>query len=883
MRRFLLRLWNAFRHAPSEDDLDREVSSHLGLIEDEYRRRGLSGEEAHRAARLALGGVEQTKELQREARSFALIDDLKRDLRYTLRTLAKSPGFTVAVIAILGIGIGASTAMFTVLNGVVLKPLEYPDADRIVRVQTRSTATGRMPDAMPGGDEIDIRRLDGIFDALAYYYGGEMGIQMPDRAEFDSVRFVHPDFFRVFGVPPLAGRIFSLQDAQQSVMVGAAFARRNFGTAEAALGRAVFIENRSYQIVGVMPGTMHYPANVQVWAADSLEPQNKNRSGYNYRIVAKLALGVSSEVADSRLSALANQLASTYPDTNSKRTFVTVPVRENLIGNVRSTLYIMMGAVSFVLLIACANVANLMLARSSLRSREIAVRAALGARRRHLIGQLLAESMVLALVAGAIGIVIAKLATATLLNIGNRYLPVPRIDEIHIDWRVLLFAAAVSILTAIVFGLIPIHEISLIGIRDAISRAGSRGSVGTGTSRMRSVLVVAQIALSFALAINAGLLLRSFTALIDVSLGFRKDHLLVTYAHAPAQGSIFDQSGLENYLRAGQAIDDIVGRLRHVPDVASAGAVMGLPTGQYDASGAYAVEGKHSTTGDFRLLPQAGFRLSGPGYFQTMGMGLLHGRDFTDTDVYGRTPVAIISEALARKTFPNEDPIGHRIQCGLDLPVQWATIVGVVSDVRQYSPASTLEPQIYMPLRQHPFTANEVQIVLRTGGNPESLIAIVQETVRSVSPDIATKFTTMEASVADSVAAPRFQTTLVSTFAAIALLLAAAGMYAVMSYTTAQRSSEFAIRLALGAEAKGIVRLVIGGAARLVVIGVVLGLVLAVVTNRIIATMLFGINTRDVTTYAGVLLAMLPAILIAAAVPAIRAARVDPIGTLRTD
>ena len=882
MRRFLHRLWNTFRRARSEQELDREISSHLRLIEDEYRRRGLSYEQAHRAARLALGGVEQTKELHREVRSFASIDDLKRDVRYALRALAKSPGFTFAVIAILGIGIGANTAMFTVLNGVVLKPLEYPDTDRIVRIQTRSTTTGRTPDAMPGGDEIDIRRLDGLFDALAYYHGGEMGVQIGDRAEFNGVRFVHPDFFRVFGVPPLVGRIFSLQDAQQSVIVGAAFARGNFGRADAALGRSILIEDRSYQIVGVMPDAMQFPANVQVWAADSLEPQNRNRSGYNYRIVAKLALGVSHEAVGSRLSALANQLASTYPDTNSKRTFVIVPVQESLIG-IRSTLYIMMGAVSIVLLIACANVANLMLARSLVRSREIAVRAALGARGRHLIGQLLAESMLLALVAGAIGIVITRLATATLLNIGRRYLPVPRIDEIHIDWRVLLFAAAVSMLTAIVFGLIPIHEISRLDIRDAISRAGSRGSIGAGTSRMRSVLVVAQIALSFALAINAGLLLRSFAALSDVSLGFRKDHLLVTYAHAPARGSIFDQSGLENYLRVGQAIDDIVGHLRHVPDVAAVGAVMGLPTGQYDSSGAYAVEGKHSTTGDFRLLPQAGYRLSGPGYFRTMGMGLLRGRDFTNADVYGRAPVAIISEALAQKTFPSEDPIGHCIQWGLDLPVQWATIVGVVSDVRQYSPASTLDPQIYMPLRQHPYAANEVQIVLRTGGNAESLIPIVRETVRSVSSDIATKFTTMEASVSDSIAAPRFRTTLVSTFAAIALLLAAVGMYAVMSYTTAQRSSEFAVRFALGAEVNGIVGLVIGGAARLVVIGIVLGLVFGVATNRIIATMLFGINTHDVITYAGVLLVMLPAILIAAAVPAIHAACVDPIGALRTD
>src|SRR5215470_10412011 len=267
MRRFLHRLWNAFRRARSEHELDREISFHLRLIEDEYRRRGLSDEEAHRTARLALGGIEQTKELHRQARSFLWIDDLKRDVRYALRTLTKSTGFTFAVIVILGIGVGANTAMFSVLDGVILKPLEYVDADRIVRVQTRSTTTGRMPDAIPGGDEIDIRRLDGMFDALAYYHGGEMGVQMADHAEFDGVRLVHPDFFRVFGIPPVAGRIFTIQDAQQSAIVGVGFARRNFGSPDVALGRSIFIENRSYTIVGIMPDSMQYPGAVQVWAA----------------------------------------------------------------------------------------------------------------------------------------------------------------------------------------------------------------------------------------------------------------------------------------------------------------------------------------------------------------------------------------------------------------------------------------------------------------------------------------------------------------------------------------------------------------------------------------------------------------------------------------
>jgi predicted permease len=811
------------------------------------------------------------------------IDNLERDMRHAFRSLAKAPAFTATVVLILAVGIGANTAMFSVLNGVVLKPLIYPDSDRIVRILSRDNNTGATPNGLPGGDEIDIRGLPNTFEALAYYHGGEMGVQVGDHAEFVGTQLVHYDFFRVFSLPPAAGRPFTAQDTQQSAIVSLAFAQRNFGTAGAALGRSLFIENRSYQIVGVMPAQMQFPANTEVWAADSLEPQNRNRSGFNYRLVAKLASGLSLDATNSRLSALALELGKSYPDTNSRRTFVTAPLRDNLVSGVRTNLFVMMGAVALVLLIACANVANLMLARSSGRSREIAIRAALGAGRRRLAGQLLAESLLLALTSGAIGVAIARIGTSALLGVGTRYVPVPRIQDVQIDWGVLTFAAVISMLTAVVFGLIPLLEISRLGLRDAMTQAGSRGQVGHGSRRMRSALVVAQIALSFMLAVNAGLLLRSFLALTDVPLGFREEHLLVTYAHAPARGSIFDQSGLENYLQAGQSLDDVVDGLRHTPDVVSVGAVMGLPTGQYDSSGFYAIEGKHTLSGDYRLLPHAGFRLSGPGYFTTMGIPLVRGRDFAASDLYGRTSVAIVSEALAHQTFGEEDPIGHRIMCGLDLPVQWATIVGVVGDVRQASPASRPEAQLYMPLRQHPYTANEIQIVLRTGQKPESLIPAVRDVVRTVNPDIATKFTTMEASVSDSIATPRFRMTLVSMFAAIALLLAAAGMYAVMSYTTAQRLPEFAVRMALGAEFAGIIRLVLGGATRLAALGVTIGLALAVATNRVIATMLFGIDTMDVMTYTGVMLVIVPVVIIAAALPALRAARVDPQSALRAD
>jgi predicted permease len=599
-------------------------------------------------------------------------------------------------------------------------------------------------------------------------------------------------------------------------------------------------------------------------------------------VVAKLLPGIPREIANTRLPSLALQLGDVFLDTNKRKTFTVVPMRDNLVSPVRPTLYVMMGVVAFVLIIACANVANLILARSSERSREIAIRAALGAGSRRLIGSSLAEGILLAMAAGTVGLVAARGITSALLRYGTRYVPVPRLQDVQLDWRVLLFTALTSIIVAILFGLIPVRQILRIGIRDVIHQAGSRGQVGMGSLRLRHLLVVAQIALSFMLAINAGLLLRSFLELTDVPIGVQPDHVLVVYAHAPAQGSIFNQTGVENYLRAGQSLDDIVVRFRQIPGVTSSGAVMGLPTGQYDTSGAYAIEGKHTITGDFRLLPRAGFRLSGPGYFSAIGIPLVTGRDFNERDLYGRPPVAIISKALAVESFGQEDPIGHRIMWGLDLPAQWATIVGVVGDAL-HLPGSPLQSEIYMPLRQHPYAANEVQIVLRSERPPDSLIPEVRKRVQSVNPAIAVKFTTMEASISDSIATPRFRTSLVSSFALIALLLAAAGIYALMSYTTTQRLSEFAVRLALGAEISSIIGLVLRGAAAMGSVGVALGLVLALATNRLIAAMLFGINTTDFVTYASVLLAMVPLVIIAASLPALRAARINPVKLLRTD
>jgi len=881
VRRFFARVFNFLRPGRRELDLAREVAAHLALLEDDFVRRGMTPEEARLAARRAFGGVEQTKELQRDARSFVWLDDTRRDLQYAVRVLRRAPGFTAAIVLTLAVGMGANTAIFSVISGVVLRPLGYPDADRLVVVLGRWTDTGRTMNSLAGGDEMDIRASEGVFEAFAHYWGGSMGVQLEDHAEFVGTQLVHPDFFRVFGVRPESGRLLNHDDAERSAVVSRAFAERNFGGSAAALGQSVFIENRSYEVVGVMPALLRFPAWTEVWAAAALDPPNRNRSGHNYRAVARLAAGVSLEGANARLAALARQIGAAFPDTNGRKTFVAVPLRDSLVSRVRATLFLIMGAVALVLLIACANVANLILARASGRSRELAVRAALGASRRHIVGQMLAESLVLSLIAGALGLVLARVGTDALVRVGARYVPLPRLDDVHTDWPVLLFTALVSVITAFGFGLFPALQASRLAVSETLHQGGARGTLGSGSSRVRSALVVAQIALSFVLAIGAGLLLRSFMALTDTPLGFRTDGVLVAYAHAPARGSLYEKSGLDNYLRVGRLFDDLFARLRQLPGVTSAAGAMGLPTGQYDSDGSYAVEGKHVFGGDFRRLPSAGFRLASPGYFETMAIPVLRGREFEDGDVYERPFVAVVSESLARQSFGAEDPIGRRIMCGFDQPDKWMTIVGVVGDVRQDSPASVPGPELYMPLRQHPYAANEVQIVVRTSVPPEALTEAVRQAARLLSPELATRFTTLERSVGDSIAAPRFRMALVSSFATLALMLAVAGMYAVMSYVTSQRTAELGLRVALGASASDLARLVLGSAARLMATGVGLGLLLALLTSRIVGTMLVGIAPTDAPTYGAVLLVALPLVILAAAVPAFRAARVEPMVALR--
>jgi len=802
---------------------------------------------------------------------------LVQDVRYGVRALIKSPGFAATAIFTLALGIGAATAVFTVVDGVLLKPLRYPDADRIVAVTTVFTTRGRAIPRLTGGDYVDIRDDSQVFEWIAAYYGAELGVQAGNRAEFVGAVPTTTEFLNVFGVSPLYGRLFVADDAERSAIVSLPFAARNFGGGEQAIGQSLRLEDTVYTIVGVVPASFSFPERSDVWVATPRDPGILERTAYNNRVVAKLRKGVTVDAANARLATLGAQLAAAYPKSNANKSFAIRPLRDQLVAPVRVTLLVLMGAVGLVLLVACANVANLMLARATTRSRATSVLAALGATRWQIARQLLAESLVLALAAGALGLVIASVSIDALLVRGSRGVPLPRLTDVTIDWRVLLFAVALCAVTSAAFGLAPAFQAARVNLSDALKQGGGRGVLGSRFESLRSALVVAQIALSFVLVIGAGLLFRTLLTLTSAQLGFRTEGVLVMYAHAPART-------LEDYLRVTQFQNELFDRIRHLPGVVSVAGAMGLPTGQYGSNGGYVRKGQGTMANHSGELPQADFSLSGPGYFSTMGIPRVVGRDFTDADRYGSEPVVIISEALAKQSFANENPIGQRLQCGLDdETMKWMTIVGVVGNVRQDSPASRASPAMYMPLAQHPYRANEVQVAIRAQVEPSSLIEPTRQMVREMNADVATKFTTMDAMVSESIADSRFRTLLATSFAAFALLLAIMGVYAVMSYVTVQRTSEFAIRAALGASPAAILRLVLRGAARLAAIGVVAGIALAVAATRTLATMLFGLTSTDTLTYAVVVAIVLPAVLLAATLPALRAARVDPLVALRNE
>lgn len=792
------------------------------------------------------------------------------DLRYALRSLRRSPLFTLVTILTLGIGIGATTAIFAVVHGVLLRPLPYPEPERIVSVQTHFVSEGRQIPRVAGGDWEDIRK-HGAFESIASYWGGELGVQLGERAEFHRVVFVSPRFFQVFGVAPVSGRTFQEADAKQSAVVSTGFAETQFGGVSNALGKFLSVDANRYEVVGVMPAGFGFPDRGEIWLAAEERAIAMSRTAYNHRPVARLAPTLSREAANAQLAALAQDLAGKHPDTNAKKSFVAVPLKDQIVSGSEWTLFLLLGSVGLMMLIACINVASLFLARAMGRVREIAIRGAMGASRWRVLRQLLAECLVLAGAACLVGIWVAYAADQLVAWIPAGF---QRIHEVSVDPVVMLFAVSLAVGSILLFGLAPAWQASRPDLREGLLQGGGRGVLGGRAGWLRNGLVATEIALAVVLLLGAGLLFRTMLALNATDMGLQTDGVLVMVAHEPASTEV-------EYRRVAREIAGLGTELEALPGVRSAGIVVGLPTGQYGSNGYYAVDGIHHW-GTADKLPHALFALASPGYFRTVGIRLIQGRDFQPGDLIDAHFVAIVSESLARQTFGEESPIGRHIRCGLDDP-RLMEIVGVVSDVRQTSPSDPQEPLLYMALAQHPYYANEVQAVMRTDGDPAALVPTVRRFMQERNPAVSTKFTTMPEMVAQSVALPRFRWMLGVVFATISLLLALAGIYGLMAFVARQRLGEMGLRMAIGANPADVWRLFFSGAAKLGVVGLAAGLLLSLLAGRVLEQMLYGVEALDMATYLSVIMLVGAAVLGAVALPAWRAARVDPITVLREE
>jgi putative ABC transport system permease protein len=801
------------------------------------------------------------------------LDVLMRDVRSSIRGLARSWGFTLGIGAVLALAIGATVAIFSVVNTVLLQPLAYPDAERIVSVETLWTNTGRASQDVSGPDFLDWQAQNDVFETMAYYSGEEdVATIVGDRPEFANDMYVSPGFFAVFGQAPAAGRLLTEEDVATGeapgtvVVVRYSWAKTRFGSAEAAVGKTITLYGTPQQIVGVAAAGFSYPGETDIWAAWRTTSTNRNAS--DFQVVGKLRAGVDLERAQAQMRTIGDKLAGEYTE-NRLKTVTLVPLQQRLTGNVQLMLWLLMGAVTIVLLIACANISNLLLARAAARRREIALRAALGAGRGRLVRQLLTESGVLGAFAAVLGIMLASMFVWGL----TAWSPVdlPRIDEVRIDLAVVLFAVGLSLVTTLLFGLVPAIHASRLDLSDTLKQGGSKGATSTGGSGLRAALVVSEIALSVILLVAAGLLLKSFQALQQTDIGFTTERLLVAYTQYPASNEEERRNRRTFYA-------DLLERMNAVPGVNGAAGTAFLPMGREPRPAwDYFVQGQPE--GQPGERPKAEFNAITSGYFDTLEIPLRAGRDFHRTDTPETPRVAIVNETLARTTFPGESPLGKRVRTGANAP--WMEIVGVAADTRWQDPDQPPPSIIYAASTQG--VGGSLSILARTSLDEASLAGTLRTLLYDADPTIPARFETMEELFADALAYPRFRSQLIGAFATAAALLAAVGIFSVLAYLVGQRTREIAVRRAVGAQTADVIRLIVGQGLRLLAVGLVLGVAGALVAARFLEGLLYEISPWEVGAYAGTVAVLGTAALLATLIPAIRAASIPPLRALQQE
>jgi putative ABC transport system permease protein len=823
------------------------------------------------------------------------------DLRLAARLLLKTPAFSAVAVLVLALGIGANTMMFSAFDAVMLRPLPYTDPDRIVLVWDTFPQLGVTKIGPTYGNAADLRERSQSFDLVGFYQAASTtavnltGLAGPERIQ--STRATG-DFFRVMNVAPHLGRTLTTDDEEPGrnrvAVLGYDLWRRDFGSDPQVIGRAIKLNDEDYTVVGVMPPGFAFPSGgemapgqqfasaTEVWVPLTVPPEARaDRLLHSLRVVARLKPGVTVERAEAEASAIVAELVAEHPSDNEGLGVSVLTMRENQVGELRPALLVLLGAVGVVLLIACANIANLMLSRAAVREREFAVRAALGASRARIVRQLLTESLLLSALGGLVGLMLA--AAATRLLVAFSPAGIPRLNEIGLDVPVLVFTNLVTFATGLLFGLAPALHASKPDLYGAIKEGARGASSGSGQHRLRSLLVVSEVVLVFVLLIAAGLLLKSFGRLLAVAPGFDPHDVLAARVTLPAR----PYPAPRKLLFYGQLVD----QLRALPDVEAAAVVRDLPLSGTDPRYGFAVQGQEND-------PQSGmtlrYRMIGPDYFKVMGIPLLSGRPFTERDDQNAPGVVILNQSAVRKYFSGRDPVGQVLVCLTeDVAPKECRVVGVVGDVRFGGLDSESDPELYinypqLPEKFTPAAIGSMAVVVRTANDPMRLAASLRERVAALDKDVpVTSVTTMDDALARSLAPRRFTLFLVAGFAGVALVLAGVGIYGVISYWVAQRTREIGIRVALGAQASDIMKLVVRQSMSVVLVGLGVGFVaalgLAVFLSKALAGVLFGLTATDPATFAWVALLIASIGLFASYVPSRRAVRVDPTIALRSE
>jgi predicted permease len=806
---------------------------------------------------------------------------LLQDLRYGARMLWKNPGFTLIAVITLALGVGANTAIFSVANTALLRPLPYQNPDELVMVWETAPKLGFPHNDVAPANFIDWRDQNRVFTQIAAFGGASLSLTgrgEPERIEGERVS---ASLFPLLGVTPALGRVFTEQedrsDAQGVIVLSHSLWQRRFGGDTGIIGQSLTLSNHPYTVVGVMPAHFRFPGREQeFWVPMAFEPDEAAGRGDHYlSVVARLKPGVTRRQAQAEMDAIAARLQQQYPRTNTDQGVALVPLHEEFAGAIRKPLLILMGVAGFVLLIACANLTNLLLARATQRASELTIRAALGAGRMRLIRQLLTESVLLALSGGAVGALLAIWGVDLLETLVPENLAQAR--GVVVDWRVLSFSATVSLLTGVVFGLAPALQISKLNLTEALKEGGRSGAGGGSRGRLRGALVIGEIALSLVLLTGAGLMIKSFYRLTGVDPGFQPDKSLTMRMHMT--GAKYGDS-----VKRRTFYDNMLQQVQSIPGVQSAGVITQLPLTTQGLSFTFALEGQPPMP--VSNLPIAVFRVISQDYFRALGVPLLRGRSFTPQDSADAQAVVVINRTMAERFWPGQEALGKRFKIGSsDSPNPLMMVVGVVGDVRQSSLDQVLKPEMYVShLQDRRFFAIPRDLVVRTTGDPLAMAAAVRAEIWKLDKELPLyQVRTMEQILSASVVGQRFNMLLLTVFAALALLLATVGIYGLMSYATAQRAREIGVRLALGARARDVLRLVMKQGLILTVSGVAIGLAGAFALTRIMTGLLFGVSATDPVTFTLIAALLTLVALVACWIPARRAAKFDPMVALRCE